>query len=289
MIRSTLYVTKRTPWRPGAWWSPSIRSGAEVGAGILQRGGNAVDAAVATAFAMPVVEPFMSSLAGGGTMLVHLAKRGETVCVDFNVRRPRRPTRRCFELGEGVSTGPLPVAAGGGRRQRLRPALGGDAGLGGRADARARALGHHGPGRRLRARDRARRGRLRAGLVRGADHGRHLPGARRPFPRRRARTICATATTSTDAGLGAPATCCASPTSAGACGSSPRTARTAFYTRRDRPGHRRGDAASRAACSREDDLAGYAPRVLPASWASIAASSWPSRPARPAAPPRSRC
>src|SRR5436309_14304939 len=64
--------------------------GAEVGARILQAGGNAVDAAVATAFAMTVVEPFMSTIAGAGTMLVHLAKRGETVALDFNGMAPLR-------------------------------------------------------------------------------------------------------------------------------------------------------------------------------------------------------
>ncbi|MBF8288758.1 MAG: Gamma-glutamyltransferase [Candidatus Rokubacteria bacterium] len=108
MIRSTLSATKRTPLAPRGMVVAEHPLGAEVGAGILKRGGNAVDAAVATAFAMPVVEPFMSSLAGGGTMLVHLARRGETLCVDFNVEAPAAAHETCFELGEGVSTGLFP-------------------------------------------------------------------------------------------------------------------------------------------------------------------------------------
>jgi gamma-glutamyltranspeptidase/glutathione hydrolase len=87
MIRSTLSVTKHTP-SARALVAAEHPLGAEVGARILARGGNAVDAAVATAFAMTVVEPFMSSVAGGGTMLVHMAKRGETVALDFNVQAP---------------------------------------------------------------------------------------------------------------------------------------------------------------------------------------------------------
>jgi gamma-glutamyltranspeptidase/glutathione hydrolase len=108
MIRSKLAVTKRTPIAPRGMVVAEHPLGAEVGAGILARGGNAVDAAVATAFAMPVVEPFMSSLAGGGTMLIHLAKSGETVCVDFNVEAPAAAHETCFELGEGVSTALFP-------------------------------------------------------------------------------------------------------------------------------------------------------------------------------------
>jgi gamma-glutamyltranspeptidase/glutathione hydrolase len=79
-----------------------------VGARILARGGNAVDAAVATAFAMTVVEPFMSSVAGGGTMLVHMAKRGETVALDFNVQAPAACHESCYELGEGVAQALFP-------------------------------------------------------------------------------------------------------------------------------------------------------------------------------------
>ena len=108
MIRSTMVTTKRTPLASRGMVVAEHPLGAEVGARILERGGNAIDAAVATAFAMPVVEPFMSSLGGGGTMLVHLAKRGETVCVDFNVEAPASAHETSYELSEGTSTAIFP-------------------------------------------------------------------------------------------------------------------------------------------------------------------------------------
>ncbi|HEY5726735.1 MAG TPA: gamma-glutamyltransferase, partial [Methylomirabilota bacterium] len=103
MIRSTLRMTKQTPFAARGMVVAEHPIGAEVGAGILARGGNAVDAAVATAFAMPVVEPFMSTLAGGGSFLIHMARRGETVAIDANVEAPARAHEHCYELGEGVS------------------------------------------------------------------------------------------------------------------------------------------------------------------------------------------
>ena len=103
MIRSTLRMTKQTPFAARGMVVAEHPIGAEVGAGILARGGNAVDAAVATAFTMPVVEPFMSTLAGGGSFLIHMARRGETVAIDANVEAPARAHERCYELGEGVS------------------------------------------------------------------------------------------------------------------------------------------------------------------------------------------
>ncbi len=100
MIRSALMVTKHTPRASRGMVVAEHPIGAEVGATILRRGGNAVDAAVATAFAMTVVEPFMSTIAGAGTMLVHLARRGETIAIDFNACAPAAAG---YRLVEGVS------------------------------------------------------------------------------------------------------------------------------------------------------------------------------------------
>ncbi len=108
MIRSSPIVTKVTPLAPRGMVVATHPLGAEAGAAILKRGGNAVDAAVATAFVMTVVEPFMSTIAGGGTMLVHLAKRGETVALDFNVQAPAACHETIYPLTEGVATDLFP-------------------------------------------------------------------------------------------------------------------------------------------------------------------------------------
>jgi len=101
VIRSALSVTKATPLARRGLVVAEHPAGALVGARVLERGGNAVDAAVAAALAMTVVEPFMSSLAGGGTMLVHLARRGETRVVDFNVEAPAACHEASYALAQG--------------------------------------------------------------------------------------------------------------------------------------------------------------------------------------------
>ena len=104
MIRSELVVTKKTPLAPRGLVVAEHPMGAEVGAAILARGGNAIDAAVATAFAMTVVEPFMSTIGGAGTMLVHLASEDETVTVDFNAVAPAAAYDGMYRVvGGGVS------------------------------------------------------------------------------------------------------------------------------------------------------------------------------------------
>ncbi len=98
-------MAKVTPVAPRGMVVAAHPIGAEVGAAILKRGGNAVDAAVATAFTMTVAEPFMSSVAGGGTMLIHLAKQGHTVALDFNVQAPAACHESVYPLDDGLGVG----------------------------------------------------------------------------------------------------------------------------------------------------------------------------------------
>jgi gamma-glutamyltranspeptidase/glutathione hydrolase len=64
------------------------RLAAEIGARVLAEGGHAVDAAVATSFAIGVLEPWMSGLGGTGAMLVREAASGKVTVVDFGARSP---------------------------------------------------------------------------------------------------------------------------------------------------------------------------------------------------------
>ncbi len=68
----------------------------EAGLSMLRRGGNAVDAAVATAFAISVVEPFAAGIGGGGFLLLHQAQTGEMKALDFRERAPLRATRDMY-------------------------------------------------------------------------------------------------------------------------------------------------------------------------------------------------
>ncbi|WP_241758424.1 gamma-glutamyltransferase [Myxococcus landrumensis] len=63
---------------------------------MLDRGGNAVDAAVAAAFVAAVVGPYHSGVGGGGFALVHDAKTGATRALDFREVAPKAATRDMF-------------------------------------------------------------------------------------------------------------------------------------------------------------------------------------------------
>ena len=71
---------------------------AQVGVDVLKSGGNAVDAAVATGFCLNVIEPWNSSIAGHGQMIVHMTGKRRSVAVDYGHRAPRAATADMFRV-----------------------------------------------------------------------------------------------------------------------------------------------------------------------------------------------
>ncbi len=70
----------------------ATRAGLEV----LRNGGNAVDAAVSIGFVMAVTLPSAGNIGGGGFMLVHSAKTGEVVAIDYREKAPAKSFRDMY-------------------------------------------------------------------------------------------------------------------------------------------------------------------------------------------------
>lgn len=107
----------RTVWgRNGAVAAADLQASL-AGMKILAKGGNAIDAIVATAAALNVVEPYMSGMAGfGGYMMIYLAKEQKVVCLDHMGLSPKavsskNMTERDFD--EGYKSPIVPGSIGG--------------------------------------------------------------------------------------------------------------------------------------------------------------------------------
>jgi len=91
------------PTRGGVVAAAHCRA-AEVGAAVLEDGGDAVDAAVAVSFAIGVVEPWMSGPAAGGAMVLWRANEGGARVVDYGMRSPVALDPADYPLSGGAPT-----------------------------------------------------------------------------------------------------------------------------------------------------------------------------------------
>lgn len=80
----------------------------QAGVEILQKGGNAIDAAIATTLAISVVEPFSAGIGGGGFALVRDAKTQQMTALDFRETAPAAATATMYLDAQGQ---PIPQAS----------------------------------------------------------------------------------------------------------------------------------------------------------------------------------
>jgi len=95
-VRSVLIQKKEEVVAENGMVVAESAEAAEAGMEIFEKGGNAVDAAVATSFAATTCEPAMSSLGGGGAALIYLADEDRVVAIEFEGRLPKAATEDMF-------------------------------------------------------------------------------------------------------------------------------------------------------------------------------------------------
>src|SRR5260221_875204 len=102
-LTSQWKVTKQAVHGKGVVVAQNSRA-AQAGAEILRRGGNAIDAAVATGMAIGALEPWMSGIGGVGFMTIWSAKEGKAYAVDSGPISARKLDPRNYPI-----TGPGPA------------------------------------------------------------------------------------------------------------------------------------------------------------------------------------
>src|ERR1051326_6134170 len=95
-VESTTLAASREPVRaPHGVVASTNEVASQVGVDIMKRGGNAVDAAIAVAFALAVTHPAAGNLGGGGFMMIRL-KDGRSTAIDYREMAPAAATRNIY-------------------------------------------------------------------------------------------------------------------------------------------------------------------------------------------------
>ncbi len=99
--RPTTIAPAQTVAAKNGMVSAQEKRAALIGIDILQRGGNAVDAAVAVGFALAVTYPRAGNIGGGGFMLIHLAKNNLHTTIDYRETAPAAAHEKMFLNAQG--------------------------------------------------------------------------------------------------------------------------------------------------------------------------------------------
>lgn len=158
-------VARRAGWAVHGMVVSDCPYASQAGVAMMERGGNAIDAAVATAFALAVTYPWAGNLAGGGFAVIHRAD-GRDVALDFREVAPARAHADLFLDADGA------VIPGASLETHLA------VGVPGSVDGLLRLHADHGSGKITRADLLAPAIRLaREGVVLGDDATQRLRGA----------------------------------------------------------------------------------------------------------------
>jgi len=101
VVLPTQTVESRQAWGKRGMVVSADYWASDAGLAMLKQGGNAVDAAVATTFAISVTEPQSAGIGGGGFLLLRLGKTGEIKALDFRERAPLKATANMYLDAQG--------------------------------------------------------------------------------------------------------------------------------------------------------------------------------------------
>ena len=110
-LYSASYIDYQSPFHPVVGTSGMVVSqnymSSDIGIEILNKGGNAVDAAVAVGFSLAITLPRAGNLGGGGFMMVYIAEKDEIYFIYYRSKSPLNASiKKIFDLDSDLKFKP---------------------------------------------------------------------------------------------------------------------------------------------------------------------------------------